>query len=265
MIPPLFLASNMTWAHPGASSPVLSSLDFQIRPGEVTAICGKSGSGKTTLLQLLAGFWEKKPSSGLLVYRGDGGETFDYVHGKQDSLRAMRSGFGYVLQNHIVFSHLPTWVNITLPLLWAGHSHRECWQKAKAIAAILDDHDGTGGFHTISANIDRPGGQLSTGQKQRIGILRSIAADPLVVFADEPTSNLDKVTAESAFRLLRNWKEGTIPKVSNSSRTFPRSLIVVNHNQQQMEETVFLPVTNRLVLGDNSNGKVDYQGQKDEA
>ena len=230
----LFAVRDLVWKHPGSDLPSLNRLTCDIQKGVVTAIKGRSGSGKTTFLQVLAGFWEEKPDSGSILFR-DPGNGVDCLYEKLSRrVRAeIRAQFGYILQNHTVFPHLPAWMNISLPLLWAGWGEAVCRQRSLILCQLVDQYIGAGDADTLTNKMDRSAGELSTGQKQRIGILRAIASDPLVVFADEPTSNLDCDTANAAFLLLQLWKNGQIEGVSDPSRGH-RSLLIINHNLNQM-------------------------------
>lgn len=153
------------------------------------AIWGASGSGKTTLLGLLAGLDE--PSSGKVALLGQWLDGLD-----EDGRAALRLGrVGFVFQSFQLLAGLSALENVYLPLRLAGH------REARTQARSLLEEVGLGGrLH------HRPE-QLSGGEQQRVAIARAFAGPPQVLFADEPTGNLDQATGEQITRLLFDLRD----------------------------------------------------------
>ncbi len=164
----------------------LRGITIDINKGETVAIVGKSGSGKSTLMHLLALL--DKPTKGEITL-----DSQPTAKLKARRLNAIRNKeFGFVFQSFFMNSNDTVLNNVILPLKIAGVSSRE--RRRRAIAALktveLDDK------RNNKAN------NLSGGQKQRVCIARAIVNDPKVIFADEPTGNLDSATGEKIISLL---------------------------------------------------------------
>ncbi len=153
--------------------------------GEFTAIMGPSGSGKSTLMHLLAGL--DRPTSGSVVVAGL--ELANLDDKKLTSLR--RDKLGFVFQAYNLIPVLTARENITLPLMLAGTKVDTAWFDKLVDAVGLGDR-----------LTHRPA-ELSGGQQQRVAIARALIARPAVVFADEPTGNLDSKSASEVLELLR--------------------------------------------------------------
>jgi putative ABC transport system ATP-binding protein len=166
----------------------LRGIDFALRRGEFVTIMGPSGSGKSTLLHLLGGL--DVPSSGEVI--------FDGMHLTQLSetqlAKIRRRQFGFVFQSFNLLPTLTAAENIGLPLLIDTERMQD---KEGRIAELLD----------LTGLGDRAGhypDQLSGGEQQRVAIARALLLHPAVIFADEPTGNLDSVSGEVIMRLLRS-------------------------------------------------------------
>ena len=166
---------------------ILHNISFQLEAGKSFAVSGPSGSGKSTLLALLAGL--DRPDSGSIVVDGMELATMD-----EDQLATMRAGrVGFVFQNFQLLPHLSALENVLIPLEFDGnYSTREAEQAA--IAALRQV--GLGERLKYRAN------RLSGGEQQRVAIARAYAGKPRIVFADEPTSNLDHVSNKRVAELL---------------------------------------------------------------
>ncbi|RDE18064.1 ATP-binding cassette domain-containing protein [Motiliproteus coralliicola] len=163
---------------------ILSGLDLQVNRGESVAILGASGSGKSTLLGLLAGL--DRASSGSIRLAGQRLEQLD-----EDQRATLRSEqVGFVFQNFQLLPALTALENVMLPLELAGHG------QAAAEAKALLERVGLG------SRLDHTPLQLSGGEQQRVAIARAFASNPQILFADEPTGNLDRQTGETVIELL---------------------------------------------------------------
>ncbi len=163
---------------------ILSDVELDVKAGEILAITGASGSGKSTLLGLLAGL--DQPSSGEIVLLGEQLNTLD-----EDARARLRAGrIGFVFQSFQLLPALTALENILLPLELAGRAD------ARKRAAHWLDRVG------LSARAAHTPRQLSGGEQQRIAIARAFATDPQILFADEPTGNLDADTGAHIIELL---------------------------------------------------------------
>ena len=167
-----------------AAVEILRGIDLDVAPGETLALLGPSGSGKSSLMAVLTGL--ERATSGTLTVAGADFETLD-----EDALaRARRGRIGIVLQ---AFHLLPTMTaqeNVATPLELAGEE--EAWERAAAELAAVG----------LGHRLDHYPAQLSGGEQQRVAIARAIAPRPPLVFADEPTGNLDAATGEAITDLL---------------------------------------------------------------
>jgi len=168
-----------------AAVDALRGVSVAFARGEFAAIMGPSGSGKSTLMHILAGL--DRPSSGEVVI--DGVELGGLDDGKLTELR--RDRIGFVFQAFNLLPVLNARENILLPLEIAGRKPDEEW-----IARLIDTV-GLGDRLT-----HRPS-ELSGGQQQRVAVARALASRPAVIFADEPTGNLDSAASEEVLGLLR--------------------------------------------------------------
>ena len=164
----------------------LAELDLDVEKGDFLALMGPSGSGKTTLLNLIAGI--DSPTSGML--RIEGQDIASYSRARLADWRA--SNIGYIFQLYNLVPVLTAYENIELPLLLHKLTRRERHQRVSAaleLVGVADRHD----------HFPR---QLSGGQEQRVAIARAIVTDPHIIVADEPTGDLDAVSARAIMDLL---------------------------------------------------------------
>ncbi len=172
---------------------VLRDINLHVRAGEAVAVVGVSGSGKSTLLGLLAGL--DTPSAGRVLLDGVDLNTLD--EDGRARLRAARVGF--VFQSFQLLANLTAWENVMLPLELGGTAGAR--EAARAVLAQV-------GLDARRLHYPQ---QLSGGEQQRVAIARAFATRPKVLFADEPTGNLDQRTGESVVDLLftLNAAQGT--------------------------------------------------------
>lgn len=167
----------------------LRDIDLQVRAGEFVGVVGKSGSGKSTLLNLIAGI--DRPSSGSVTVAGT--PIHDFTENKLAAWRGRNVGFVFQF-----FQLLPTLTaaeNVMMPMDFAKtFPFRERRKRAEALL----DRVGVG------AHADKLPATLSGGEQQRVAIARALANEPPLVLADEPTGNLDSITAAAILDLFRN-------------------------------------------------------------
>lgn len=165
----------------------LDGVDLKIEAGEYAAVIGPSGSGKSTLMHLLGCL--DTPTTGHVVIDG-----VDVSRASDNRLAEMRnSRIGFVFQAFNLLAKLSVLENVELPLLYAGMSGSE--RRRRAMEAV--ERVGLGN------RMKNTPLQLSGGQMQRVAIARALVNDPRIVFADEPTGNLDTATGESILQLFR--------------------------------------------------------------
>ena len=204
---------------PGGDLIILEHLDLNVTEGNTLAVVGASGSGKSTLLGLLAGL--DTPTEGSVHFAGT--DLFALDEDGRARFRAQRVGF--VFQSFQLLPSLTALENVMLPLeLAANPLAREAAMEILTRVGLVDRAK----HYPL---------QLSGGEQQRVAIARAYAAKPSLLFADEPTGNLDRVTGERIRELLfaLNREQGT-------------TLIIVTHDQQLAE-----PCTNRVTL---DNGRL---------
>lgn len=187
----------------------VQGLDFDVERGEFVCLMGPSGSGKTTLLHLLAGI--DRPTEGSVVVNGEP------VHELAPSqlARWRTRSVGYVFQQYNLIPVLTAFENVEVPLLLLKMSKAE---RSKRIATALAAVGLTDRAHHLPR-------QMSGGQQQRVAIARAIVADPVVMFADEPTGNLDRESATTTMTLLRRLVD-----------EFGKTLVMVTHDPQAAKQ-----------------------------
>ena len=182
----------------------LNGVDFSVKRGEFCAIVGTSGSGKSTLLNMLAGL--EKPTKGEIVIAGEHMEK----KSENELVGFRRRHIGFIFQAYNLLPSMNSIENIALPLVFQGMEKKKRIELAKAAIKLV-------GLEKYEKN--RPT-QLSGGQQQRIGIARALVVDPEIVFADEPTGNLDSRTSEDVMNLMRrlvNEKKQTLIMVTHDN------------------------------------------------
>ncbi len=156
-----------------------------IAPGKATAVMGPSGSGKSTLMHILAGL--DKPSSGSVGIAGTEITTL----GDNDLTKLRREHIGFVFQFFNLLPMLTAKENILLPLTIAGEKPEDGW-----LEQLVKDVG-------LEQRLSHRPSELSGGQQQRVAIARALISKPTVLFADEPTGNLDSATSQEILELLR--------------------------------------------------------------
>jgi putative ABC transport system ATP-binding protein len=202
--PPVLKAESVTKqvSSPEGTLTILAEVDLQIAAGETVAIVGASGAGKSTLLALLAGLDE--PSAGKVWLNGSELTALD-----EDGRAAVRARHvGFVFQSFHLVPSLTAIENVMLPLELAGLSNAR--NSAADVLAQVN----------LSPRREHYPRQLSGGEQQRVAIARAFVTRPAVLFADEPTGNLDSVTGERIIDLLFDLNKAT-----------QTTLVVVTHDE----------------------------------
>ena len=181
---------------------VLRGISTEISHGEAIFLCGASGAGKTTLLYTLAGL--EQPESGTVEFEG----TRLYEGGEAVQARIRNERIGFVFQGYFLLPELTALENALLPSMIGGGVKREAAERALRDVGLGDR------LHHLPT-------ELSGGEQQRVAIARALINDPSVIFADEPTGNLDSKTGETIIELLL----GLV-------RERRKTLVVVTHDAQ---------------------------------
>lgn len=175
-----------TYFNGSIETPVLKGLDLDIKKGEFVAIMGKSGAGKSTLLYQISLL--DKPTTGEVRVAGIDILNLDETERTEFRLKKL----GYIFQDYALLPELNAEENVAIPLLMQGLDPTLAYQKARNVI----DSVGMEGKY-----LNRPN-QLSGGQQQRVSIARAMAQEPEILFADEPTANLDSLSSDTVIQLL---------------------------------------------------------------
>lgn len=169
----------------GGSVSAVRGLNFVVARGESVAINGKSGSGKTTLLNMLGAL--ETPTCGELFFEGR-----PYAAADNDRGARLRRKMGFVFQSHNLLDEFTALENVAMPGLMSGLTKSLSYKRASEMLALMELGDVPGRFPD----------ELSAGQRQRVAIARALVCEPDVVFADEPTGNLDPRTSDTVARVM---------------------------------------------------------------
>ena len=180
---------SKTYETPAGKFAALKDIDLEIRPGEFVGVVGKSGSGKSTLLNMVAGI--DRPSSGSVAVAGT------KIHALSENRLAAWRGrnVGFVFQFFQLLPTLTAAENVMLPMDFAKTIPLR--ERRKRALELLD-------LVAVRSHADKLPATLSGGEQQRVAIARALANEPPLVLADEPTGNLDSVTATEILDLFRN-------------------------------------------------------------
>lgn len=182
---------------------VLKNVDIEVNQGEIVSIVGKSGTGKSTLLHILGSL--DNPDSGEVFIEG---QSLSSMSPKQ--LANFRNEkIGFVFQFHHLLAEFNALENVCIPAYIKGSDKNEAERKAKRLLTYLG----------LADRIEHKPSQLSGGEQQRVAVARSLINDPSIVFADEPTGNLDNETSDEMHRLFVSLKND-----------FNQTFIIVTHN-----------------------------------
>lgn len=186
----------------------LDGLDFQIYEGEFCAIVGTSGSGKSTLLNMLAGL--EKPTKGEVVIADRHIEKLN----EEQLVAFRRENIGFIFQSFHLLGTMNAVENVALPLSFRGVPRNVRMKKADAMLDLVK----------LGKHKKHLPKQMSGGQQQRVGVARALVVDPKIIFADEPTGNLDSHTSEEVMSLMKQ-----VVREQN------RTLVMVTHDAHLAE------------------------------
>ncbi|OGC56736.1 macrolide ABC transporter ATP-binding protein [candidate division WWE3 bacterium RIFCSPLOWO2_01_FULL_41_9] len=190
---PLLKAENIVKEYhiDGTVIKALDNVTIEIYKGEFMSIVGKSGSGKSTIMHIL-GLLDT-PTSGHIVLNGKEVSSF-----KDNQIAKIRnSEIGFVFQFFNLLQRATSLENVMLPLMYSSVPKNQWAGKAKEMLKLVD----------LTDRMDNKSNELSGGQKQRVAIARALVNDPSIIFADEPTGNLDSKTGDAIFDLFHRLHE----------------------------------------------------------
>ncbi len=188
---------------------VLKGVNLHIKKGEIVSIVGSSGAGKTTLLHILGtlDFLDKKDTSSSLIINDEVVNTL-----KEKQLAKFRNEhIGFIFQFHQLLPEFTALENVCIPAFIGGKNKNETEQRAKE---LLD-------FLGLSHRYHHKPTELSGGEQQRVAVARALINNPDVIFADEPSGNLDSESAENLHQLFFQLRE-----------KFGQTFVIVTHNQK---------------------------------
>ena len=210
----------------------LNGVSFEIHRGEFCAITGPSGSGKSTLLNMLAGL--EHPTKGEIVIAG---KHIEKLNEKQ-LVTFRRERVGFIFQSYNLIGTMDAVENVALPLSFRGMPRAARIKRAKQYLRLV----GLEKFMTHMPN------QMSGGQQQRVGIARALAMNPQIIFADEPTGNLDSKTTMEVLKLMQ--------KVVREQK---QTLVMVTHdnNLATYADRIFKIIDGKIVSIEENHHEVD--------
>ncbi|MFA6427025.1 MAG: ABC transporter ATP-binding protein [Candidatus Magasanikbacteria bacterium] len=203
---------------------ILHGLTFDINKGEFVSIMGPSGSGKSTLMHIL-GFLDKL-STGVFTFEGRDVSQLD-----DDQLAEMRSKkIGFVFQAFNLLNRATALENVMLPMLYTSATKKERMDRAKGLLAQVG----------LEHRMEHSPSQLSGGEKQRVAIARALVNNPEVIFADEPTGNLDSKSGLQVMKILQDLNESG------------NTIILVTHEKYTAEHAKrILKIKDGLIIDDS--------------
>ena len=198
--------------------PALKQCSLEFGKGEFTAIIGKSGSGKSTLLRILGSM--DTPDTGSILIKGE-----DITHMKDKKLSGFRRrNIGFIYQDYSLFPEFTSYENIVMPILLDGKKPDDAKRGFQANSKIITVSDEILSELEISHCKNKYPSEMSGGEQQRVAIARALITSPAVIFADEPTGNLDAGSAETVAKML-----------SKASQKYEQTIIMVTHDRQMAD------------------------------
>jgi lipoprotein-releasing system ATP-binding protein len=187
---------------------VLKGVDLEIKTGEIASVVGSSGAGKTTLLHILGTL--EQPDKNLLSSLEIDGTDILKLKGKQLS-RFRNTSLGFIFQFHQLLPEFTALENVCIPAYIANTDKKAAEKRAKELLSYLK----------LSDRFDHKPGALSGGEQQRVAVARALINNPKVIFADEPTGNLDSATAHDLHELIFQLR-----------KEFNQTFVIVTHNEE---------------------------------
>lgn len=187
---------------------VLKNISLEIVEGKITIIVGASGAGKSTLLHLLGGL--DRPDSGEVIF--DEKNIFKLSDDKLAKFR--NNNVGFIFQFHHLLPEFTALENVMIPQMISGKSFSKASEKSKELLNVVG----------LTERLDHKPAELSGGEQQRVAVARSLSNDPKIIFADEPTGNLDSVNSEEIHKLILDLKN-----------KFGMTFVIVTHNSSLVE------------------------------
>jgi putative ABC transport system ATP-binding protein len=229
--PPIVVIRNLNKSYTRGSQviPVLQDISLDIAGGEFLALMGPSGSGKSTLLNLVAGI--DKADSGTIVIGG-----VDITALTETELAQWRAvNVGFIFQFYNLIPVLTAFENVELPLLLTGLSRTERQEHVATALNVVNLND----------RLDHYPSELSGGQQQRVAIARALVTDPTILVADEPTGDLDRVSAEDVLGLM-----------GRLNREFGKTIVMVTHDPRAAEKARIIRHLEKGVLNAHTEAPV---------
>jgi len=229
--PPIVVIRNLNKSYFRGSQviPVLQDISLDIAGGEFLALMGPSGSGKSTLLNLVAGI--DKADSGSIIIGG-----IDITALGETELAHWRAvNVGFIFQFYNLIPVLTAFENVALPLLLTGLSREERREHVEMALGVVN----------LSDRRDHYPSELSGGQQQRVAIARALVTDPTILVADEPTGDLDRVSAEDVLGLM-----------GRLNREFGKTIIMVTHDPRAAEKARIIMHLEKGVLNAHTEASI---------
>lgn len=224
----MILFDGVSKTYPGDKTPALDNVSLHISPNEFVFIVGKSGAGKSTLTKMITK--EERQDSGKIII---GGIDLDYI--KARHIPHYRRRLGVVFQDFKLLPRRTVYENVAFALEIAGMSNREIRNTVPKVLELVGLSDVAKKFPS----------QISGGQKQRVSIARSVARQPKILIADEPTANLDNLTTKEIIDLLKKIND------------FGTTLVVTTHNEglvNHLQKRVITMSNGRIISDQKTNG-----------
>lgn len=213
----MIAVKNLKKTYPGkVPTPALRGVSFEIAEGEFVAIMGRSGSGKSTLLHQL-GLIDTPSEGEIRIGNFDVTALSDL-----EKTRFRLQRLGYVFQEYALVTELTAQENVWLPALAHGKDQDHCWEHAAKLLELVG----------LGHRLDHYPNELSGGEQQRVAIARSLINSPEIVFADEPTANLDTASSKTILELFRKL-----------NKEMNQTIVIVTHepeDKQYVDRVIWL-------------------------
>lgn len=215
----------------------LNGVDLTIYRGEFCSIVGTSGSGKSTMLNMLAGL--EKPTKGEIVIAGQHLEKMN----ENQLVKFRREHVGFIFQSFNLLGTMDAVENVALPLMFRGVPKKERMEKADKMLELVG----------LSKHKDHRPNEMSGGQQQRVGVARALVLDPEIIFADEPTGNLDSNTSAEVMRLMQ--------KVVRERN---QTLVMVTHDNHlaSFADRIFHIIDGKIVKIEDNRNREEKRDEK---